>query len=236
MSQSYRQNYCKDFLMVSPFRFVVLTLVLLATLFGVGIMHGRWTQRWTPTAAQHILDMENIPLVIGMWEGKPIEEKVVQQVLGGGNQFLLRRYVNQYNGTVATTMLTCGPPGPMLIQHLPTECYVSAGYEQVGQTKRFVSQSPDSKVPDEFWVGTVKRTTDAFPVIVRVYWSWTAIGGWQTPDRPRFTFAPYPMVYRIYVIQSLADENEQFEGALVHEFIKELTTAMRESVFVSSSR
>ena len=32
--------------MVSPYRFIVLTAALLATLVGVGLTHGLWTDRW----------------------------------------------------------------------------------------------------------------------------------------------------------------------------------------------
>jgi hypothetical protein len=220
--------------MLYPYRFVGLTIVLLATLVGVGFTHGLWTERWA-SSAQEILELENVPLTAGRWQGTTIEDKSSEQAFGNVNHYLLRRYVNRYDGTVGTVLLTRGRPGPMLIKHLPTECYISAGYELVGKPKRYISQI-DDKASDEFWVATFKKNSGTIPVVVRVYWSWSGTGEWQIPDRPRFTFAKFPMLYKLYVIQNLPTENEPLEGAPIHDLIKELSTSMRGSIFASDPR
>jgi hypothetical protein len=218
-----------------PRRFVALAFIFLATLLSVGVVHGLWIERWSSrTSSQEILEMNNLPLSVGAWEGKSLSQGSDEQIFPDSSKFLLRRYVNhgdQYNGAAASVMLTRGRPGPMVTLHLPIHCYPSAGYDLVGPPKRFLSQSPDSAVPDEFWVATFKKGADDFPVTVRVHWSWSATGQWQTPDRPRMTFSRYWVLYKLYVVQNIRDEDEESEAAPVHDLIKELTRAMRSSIF-----
>ena len=217
-----------------PRQFIALALILLATLLSVGFVHGLWTDRWpSGTAGQEISEMEKLPLNVGAWEGKPLHPDSEEQITQELGNFLLRRYVKHNDGTAASVMLTYGRTRPMILAHLPTECYPNTGWNLVGQPKHFRSQSLDNKVPDEFWVATFKKSADDFPASVRVYWSWSATGQWLAPDRPRMTFARYWMLYKLYVVHPIRDENEEIEGAPVHDLIKELTSAMRGSVFAS---
>jgi hypothetical protein len=142
------------------------------------------------------------------------------------------RYVNRTDGTAVQVMLTRGRPGPMVIRHLPTECYVSSGFELVEQPKRYFSESP-GKVADEFWVATFKKSAEVVPTIVRVYWSWTGTGRWSTPPQPRLTFAHEHVLYKLYVVRPLLHENDELEDSPVHNFIKVFTDSMRESFFPS---
>src|SRR6266852_4737772 len=207
--------------MLFPARFAVLAFALISTLVSVGVVHGLWTNRWgAGFAGQDISDMEKLPLEIGPWEGQTIEDEVTKQLRAGSNNFLSRRYVNHTDGTVACVMLTRGRPGPMVIKHLPTECYESNGYQLVVRPKRHLT---NGKVPDQFWYATFKKTTDVIPIVQRVYWSWSATGQWQTPENPRLTFARYPVLYKVYVVQTLVNENEPpYEGAPVHDLIEDL--------------
>jgi hypothetical protein len=216
-----------------PRRFAALSFALLFTLVSVGFVHGLWTKRWDASSEQDISEMEKLPMEVGAWVGQTAQDDAAKQLRADSKNFLSRRYVNRTDGAVANVMLTRGRPGPMVIKHLPTECYESAGYQLVGKPKHYSTQTD---VSDEFWVATFKKTTDVMPIIVRVYWSWSATGRWQTPDRPRLTFARYPTLYKLYVVQNVLDENEPSETAPVHELIKELTNAMRGSVFSSGPR
>ncbi len=209
--------------MSCPRQFIALALILLTTLLSVGFVHGLWTDRWSSgTAGQETSEME-----------KPLHPDSEEQIAQDPGTFLLRRYVNHNDGTAASVMLTYGRTRPMILSHLPTECYPNTGWNLVGQPKHFRSQSLDNKVADEFWVATFKKGADDFPVSVRVYWSWSATGQWQAPDRPRMTFARYWMLYKLYVVHPIRDEHEELEGAPVHDLIKELTSAMRGSIFAS---
>src|SRR5205807_6383820 len=98
------------------------------------------------------------------------------------------------------------------------------------EPQRFLSEGRD-KVSDEFWVATFKKTNDVVPTTVRVYWAWTGTGEWQAPSRPRVTFAHHSMLYKLYVVRPLINENAETETSPAHAFIKELTAAMRASFF-----
>jgi hypothetical protein len=228
------QVFIQGFSMLGSRRFFALAVILIATLVSVSVVHGIWTDRWVAkTGMPSPLDLEKIPVIAGGWEGKTVEGPSAQQILADGtNNYLVRRYVNHADGALVNVLMTHGRPGPLVMRHLPTECYLASGYELVGEPKRFLSPSSDKQV-DEFWVATFKKTTDVVPVTVRVYWSWSADGLWQIPERPRVTFAPYPVIYKLYVTQNLRSENEEFEGAPAHDLIKELTSAMRGSIFSS---
>jgi len=205
-------------------------------LVSVGVVHGLWTDRWSTTdASVELKELGKLPHIVGKWEGRTVEQSAAQEALPESNRNLLRRYVNRVDGTVADVLLARGRPGPLLMFHTPPECYPAAGYELIGQTKRYLSQSQDASMPDEFWVATFKKSTDLFPITVRVYWAWSAEGKWQAPASPRLTFAPYPTIYKMYVVQTIPNENAEFENAPVHDLVKELTTAARRSLFSSTS-
>jgi hypothetical protein len=221
--------------MQHPLRFLILAFVLLAAIGSVGVVHGLWTERWSNTDTnQEIAEMDKVPTKVGAWEGKTIWDESTRAALPDAANCLVRRYVNQTDGTVASVLLTRGRPGPMVIKHLPTECYPSSGYDLMASPKRYLSPDSDGKMTDEFWVATFKKTSGIQPITVRIYWSWSGNGQWKVPDRPRLAFAATPTLYKLYVTQNLRDENESFEGAPAHDLIKELTAAMRGSLFSPS--
>jgi hypothetical protein len=220
--------------MVFPRYFVALVVLLLATLFSVGVVHGLWTDRWTsrnPTHEELVAEIGKVPLTLGAWEGKSLYVSS-DPIMPDATNFAFRRYVNRSDGTLVNLMLTRGRPGPMVIKHLPTECYPANGYELVDEPQRFISENP-GKVPDEFWVATFKKTTDVVPTFTRVYWSWTGTGQWQTPEQPRVTFARHSVLYKLYVVRPLPNESAESEASPAHDFIKALTAAMRESFFTA---
>jgi len=222
--------------MVTNRRFYFCFVLLAAILLGLGFVHGLWTDRWaTASAADDLVaHLERIPRTVGAWEGKPIEESHSARPLTDQTKSLMFRYVNQDNGNVVSVLVTCGRPGPMVIQHLPTECYVSAGYEIAEQPKRFVTRADADGISHEFWVATFSKTSDVIPVHARVYWSWSATGEWRTPERPRLTFARYPILYKLMVVQSLGSATDQYEGSPTHEFIRGYTAELRKSLFAST--
>jgi hypothetical protein len=220
--------------MAFPGRCIVLSFVVLASFLSVGFVHGLWTDRWVSRGASHdelVAEMEKVPLTFGAWEGKTVYVSS-HPLLPDATNFALRRYVNQKDGTALQVMLTRGRPGPMVIKHLPTECYPSSGFEVVEPPKRFFSEAT-GKVTDEFWVATFKKTAEVVPTIVRVYWSWTGTGRWQTPPQPRIAFAHDRVLYKLYVVRPLLHEDDEVEASPVHDFIRVFGDAMRKSFFPS---
>jgi hypothetical protein len=192
-----------------------------------------WTDRWRSSSpSQEVLEAEiaKIPLTLGTWEGKTLEV-TSHPLMPDATNYALRRYVNRTDGTMVSVMLTRGRPGPMVVKHLPIECYPSNGYEIADGPKPFLSEGT---ADDEFWVATFKKTADVVPTVVRVYWSWTGDGKWQTPKQPRMTFARHSVLYKLYVVRPLLSETVEAQDSPTEDFIKQLTTAMRESFFVDA--
>jgi Protein of unknown function (DUF3485) len=221
--------------MAYPVRFYVLTATVLVALLGVGIAHGFWTNRWASDqlSDEQMAEMEQLGLRIGGWEGRTIPREQVREALADTTECMQRRYVNPLDGSSCAVLLTRGRPGPMVIKHLPTECYPSSGFAIVGEPKRFLT---NNKIPDEFWVATFKKTTEAFPLTVQVYWSWSGDGQWRVPEQPRLAFAKFHSIYKMYVVQTLVNENEPMERAPIHEFIAALTNDARTTIFQQKSQ
>lgn len=216
---------------------LTLLFILFGTLVSVGVVHGIWTERWqTVDVDAELQEFRKMPLTVGRWDGKELQQDSAQEALADFRKNLLLRYVNRFDGTSADVLIGRGRPGPLVMMHLPPECYPAAGYDMVGRPKRYLSTTDNSdSAPDEFWVATFKKTTDLFPSTVRVYWSWSATGRWQAPDSPRYVFASYQSIYKMYVVQTIADERAELDGSPVHDLIKELTKASRESLFSTTS-
>lgn len=221
--------------MVYPTRFVVLTATLLIALIGVGIVHGFWTNRWASdqVSDEQMAAMENLGRLIKAkndtvaWEGKDIPREQVREALVDSTKCLQRRYTNLIDGNSCSVLLTRGRPGPMVIKHLPTECYPSSGFELVGAPKRYLT----SKASDEFWVATFKKTAEAFPLTVRVYWSWSGDGHWRAPDQPRMAFAKFQSIYKLYVIQTVSNDDDAAGREQIQDFVAALTDATRKDLF-----
>jgi len=222
--------------MTHPFRFSALAFVLIGTLGSVGVLHGLWTDRWSePEEGQSIAEMEKLPLMIGSWEGKTFEMTAEDRRFYGTGNVLARHYVNQDDGETLSVMLFRGKPGPMVIRHLPTECYISNGYEIESPPKRVLLDRSDSDAPDEFKVATFRKANEASPLRVRVHWSWSGDGPWRTPDHPRFTFARHRVLYKVYVSRTLPTDDIEPSGTAIREFMKDLTQATRESLFAAAA-
>jgi hypothetical protein len=242
---------------------VISLTFLLAAMFGVGgYVHGILTDRFPQAVPDDITaSFERIPMTIGDWQGIAEKGDINDAIKVGHDRRFQRLYVNQKDGTSVSVLVTSGRPGPMVTQHLPTECYPCAGYETAEQPKRFLlthsKQSPNSPTSsdgdaqskeavasnnasgkaDDFFVARFKKTpAEGGTLNVRVYWSWTGDGVWKTPEHPRIEFAGVKTLYKVYFARTMADESESFDGSPVHAFMQAMCNEMRETVFVTESR
>src|SRR3954470_6830087 len=93
-----------------------------AVLIGTGLVHGRWTDRWTPAAEPAVAAarFNAIPMTLGEWDGHPEGKPTAADATLAGT--LQRRYVNRRTGEAVSVYLVCGRPGPAAI-HTPEACY-----------------------------------------------------------------------------------------------------------------
>ncbi len=129
--------------------------------------------------------------------------------------------------------LACGRPGPMVIKHLPTECYTCVGYQMSKGPQRYVTPKLSNGDVAEFWHALFTKNLAGVPEYLRVYWSWSSDGEWKTPDRPRLVWpvGKVPTLYKLYVIRKLESEKEAFEGSPAHDFIEAFVPELKRSHF-----
>jgi hypothetical protein len=212
------------------FRTTTLGLVLIATFGSVGLVHGWMTDRWAAHDRSELTkDMSVIPLAVG--DGKYIGSDVSDAADDESQGGMARRYLNAEDGDSLTVMLFRGRQGPMVIQHLPTECFICNGYELESPPQRILVDRQDSSGSDEFYMATFRKSREISPLRVRLYWSWTSTGEWQTPEKPRVTFAGTRVLYKLYVSRNLAGDEESVQNARSREFLKHFSQAVRRTLF-----
>lgn len=163
-----------------------------------GLVHGLWTDRWVPAVEplEAAKRFENIPMVLGEWQGEAIEHEESRPEFGIVGA-LQRRYVNQRSGDVVLIALVCGRPGPISI-HTPDACYAASGFN-VGKSRRVESGQGGAT----FWFADAVRTRVTEETRLRIYWAWNRGGGWTASDNPRFEFAREPVLHKLYIIREL---------------------------------
>jgi hypothetical protein len=125
--------------------------------------------------------------------------------------YRVRRYENRRKGQSVTVLLVCGRAGPVSV-HTPDLCYPDAGYEliegpvHVALGPSVVSSVSSAKSPGpgaQFQAGTFGKSsvTGETAGALRIIWGWNATGAWQAPDNPRWSFARYPALYKLYVVR-----------------------------------
>ena len=206
-----------------------LPLTAAALVLFSGVVHGLWTDRWSlsdePGASAAKLD--DVPLIIGDWQGQPVEKE--SQLPAGVVGYLCRRYVNARTGGAVTVVVVTARPGPACI-HTPDACYVASGYKLGSLGKHTLAGEPSA----EFWTAPFYKQKAADQRTLRIFWSWNATGAWQAPAHPRFTFARYPVLHKLYLIREMATPEEPLDGDACLEFMKQFQPAFQRAVHGAS--
>jgi hypothetical protein len=192
-----------------------------------GVVHGLWTDRWAartdPAAAAARFD--DFPLTVGDWQGEalPVSPRELQGLSG----FLERRYVNRETGAAVTMALMCGRPRVVSI-HSPDVCYAASGYEVTTPAKVV---PPGSAEPAEFWMTEMVRTRAAERTRLRVFYAWSAAGGWEAADTPRVSYASAPVLYKLYLLRDLPDGSPPVADDPCLELFRQLQPQLQKCLF-----
>jgi hypothetical protein len=189
-----------------------------------GFVHGRWSNRWAGSQTVAARDLfGGLDGTIGDWrvsEPLPIDPANVP----ANTQCSARRFLPQKAGKPVTASITAGGPGAVAV-HTPDVCYLGAGYKLRGEVTRQTVPLPDG-TSAAFWVGDFTKTTATGAESVRVRWSWTADGNWSAPDYPRWVFARAPVLYKLYVVHPLAEEDDLTKDDPYRKFVADLVPAL----------
>ena len=181
---------------------------LVAMTVAVGIVHGRWTNRWghRPDIVSASERLGNLPLVIGDWQAKkndPLDPAVARmlQCAGSAN----RVYENARTGDRVAVAVLLGPSGPIAV-HTPEICYSSRDYRIAQDRKRWKVVEADEP-GDEFWDLRMKgKDVSAAPF--RVLYGWTKEKYWNASANPRFSYGGSPYLYKLQLAGPVPEEGQ----------------------------
>jgi hypothetical protein len=203
-------------------------LVAMVPIALAGAAHGLWTDRWgwSDEPAASAARLSAVPVTLGEWEGQPIEIPVQERERAAVAGCLARRYTHRRTGEELSVVLVCGRPGPVAV-HPPEVCYGGAGYTPAADPEVLtVAGQP----PAAFKVATFTRPGVTAPGRLRIFWSWSATGAWETPRSPRWTFAGERALYKLYLIRQLPPTEEPPAAdpavAFLHLLLPELQRAL----------
>jgi hypothetical protein len=208
---------------------VLLPVVGVAAVVATGAVHGVWTDRWglaeAPAAAAARLEQINFSLPD--WEGQTAGSE--KSDLGGAAASLCRRYVHNRTGKEVTVFLVCGRPGPVSI-HTPDVCYATSGYDVLSQTK-YAPKLAASAPAAEFHTAQFRQRRAGEQTFLRIFWAWSATGDWSAPKDPRFTFAPYGALCKLYLIREMTVPDEPIDDDPSVELMRQLLPELRRALF-----
>lgn len=201
--------------MARIFMLAIAAIVCLAD----GYLCGRWGGRWGDDSQQvAAASLEQLPLVIGEWQGRTLQLDPRAAKGAGFGGYLLRRYENQRTRAAVTMLLASGRPGPLAV-HTPEVCYAGAGFVEAGASTRASVDRSASQKPAEYFQGKFVRKNQVQTEELRVVWAWNKSGAWLCPENPRWTLTGVPVVYKLYVCQALVPGSE--DGNSCVDFLRD---------------
>jgi hypothetical protein len=179
-------------------------------LVAVGaVVHGAATHRWSALTADtarseaahaHAVNFADYSCVIAPSE-LPVKEN---------SRVTCRQYTSPAGRQPVTVSITSGPAGAVST-HTPDVCYPGSGYKMVKAPRKETIDLPGGGTASYLVAEFEKKTATTFDRH-RIRWSWTADGGWEVPDHPRFAylrvaFFNAPELYKLYVVTSVMPED-----------------------------
>ena len=215
--------------MVRNILIVVGVVSALAVLLAAGVLEGIRTNRWgaTEDLQAAATRLKAIPREVGDWMGTDlwIEPKLLERAEATG--YVSRQYRNPKTGATVSTLLLCGPPGP-IGAHTPDYCYGGLGYQLTGKERRKTVAMPDGKTAAYWSVQFVKPDSTQDPGL-EVNWAWGVDGDWVASRQPRQEFISHQFLYKFYVARALtaADHDGRVPPDTVREFLSVFLPAIQ---------
>lgn len=209
-------------------RLLPLGLVLIVVAAS-GTVHGLWSGRWNVSdGPERAADrLAHMPITIGDWDGRAGELDERQMKVAGLSGARTCEYVNRRTGSVVSSLLVCGRPGPVSV-HTPEICYTGNGYELTRPRDRF--RDP-SLAGAELWLYDFHKPQASTPDRLRIFCAWSVNGSWSAPENPRLTFFRESALYKLYVTRKLLQAEEPLEDDPAVDFLKVFVPQLQKSVF-----
>lgn len=199
-------------------------LFMAAFLAASGLVHGMWSNRWSKTAKVEGKDLlTRLDDEIGDWRSGEFLQ-INPADVPANTKCVSRRFDPIKDGTPIVVSVTSGGPGEVAV-HTPDVCYLGAGFQLRGEVSRQSIPLPDGKSAS-FWVADFVKSKASGDESIRVRWAWTSDGNWQAPDYPRWVFARVPVLYKLYMVHSLTDDDDLTKNDPYRKFIADLAPAL----------
>jgi len=194
--------------------------IALTLLLAAGMVHGRWTNRWSDAGSVHGKNLlDGIDQPVGDWQAADYM-KIDPAELPPDTRCDTRRFVPQRGGKVIMVSLTSGSPGTVAV-HTPDVCYLGAGWKLRGAvTRQTIPQSDGRNAA--FWMADFVKTSATGSETIRVRWAWSADGSWVAPDYPRWVLARAPILYKLYMVHPVSDDEDLTRDDPYRKFAGEL--------------
>ncbi len=185
-------------------KYIFLTLLMLGL---SGVVHGMLTHRWAPASAQEtgidLLSGLNKP-ISGFMPGSmlPVDPKDMPPK----TKTVSRQFLPQGAGRACVAAVTSGVPAEVAI-HTPDVCYLGTGYRVKTPTSKQTILLPNGSQAS-FYVADFEKQSPTGVERIRVRWAWSANGAWEAPDFPRWYFGRSPLLYKLYVVHPLEEEED----------------------------
>jgi hypothetical protein len=209
-------------------------LLAFGVILATGVADGVYTGRWTRSEAleEAVARLQTVPPAFGDWESTdtPLTEATVARA--GFSGYLSRRYKHRRTGQEVSVLLACGRPGPISV-HPPEVCFGGAGY-QIQGAKETETLECGAGMRARFFTATFAKATGAVPDQLGLHWAYTAGGAWEASSAPRLTFGWQPVLFKMYVGQSLTPAESSPDDDPCVGFLKEFVPVVQQSLFPAS--
>jgi hypothetical protein len=198
-------------------------IIGLAVVAGTGLVHGLWTERWheAPELRAAVDRLAHMPRTIGQWQPAEAPLNPQEVRLAGAEGAWSRTYTHRRTRAQVRVIVLCGRAGPMSV-HRPEHCYRGAGFEMVSAPVKSPVTAADGSLLTEVWTARFSGQDETGPRHLRIFWTWHAGATWQAADNPRFAFARYRALYKLYVVTEMAADDEDVEDDPGMELLQEL--------------
>jgi hypothetical protein len=186
-----------------------------------------------PTVLRGFADrLQQVPLEIGEWEGTDQEEMDERErQVAEADASLARQYRNRLTGQAVSVSLVSGKFRG-IAQHVPTQCYVAAGYLMMNTEIQYTVET--SAGPVQCYTTAFKKEEGTGTHYLRVFWTWSYDGRWIAPDLPRVALVGQPALYKLYFITEVLQPGQAIEQNPAVDFMRSFIPATNAVLFPNS--
>jgi hypothetical protein len=209
----------------------ILALGLLVT---AGALQRVWTDPGSKPAELRaaVARLDAIPHEFGDWTSAPYELDPKQLEVGEIDGCFGRVYANRQTGQQFSVMIVCGRPGPIAV-HTPDWCYTGLGFQLAGRITETAVAWAGPTSPAEFHDARFEKNKGDERVALRILWSWSALGQWESPSNTRMAYAGHPYLYKLYVVQDVTPQRQSSAGVDAVMFCRELIDVVTPVLFAA---